>query len=279
MKFDNFAWLTLYDENFNNEEYLYHFTSVEKATKILNGDSLKFSTINSTNDTLEAKPKMSYTAIKSDEKLNNSFNKINKINEKYIQLLCFSKDGCKKSADTEYLQFDYSNRGFALPRMWAQYAQDNNGVCFVFNKKKIQELIQTHLSESLIYFGDVIYVNQYKKLEFDYANLNKLFENMSETNCFFNYVSFLKNNQSYTVYNYFNKLQDWSNENEYRFLAFGDNDLFVKGIKDALIGIIIGERIKETDEKIIKFFCDDICEIKKISFSYNGCLLKNIYND
>ena len=50
-------------------------------------------------------------------------------------------------------------------------------------------------------------------------------------------------------------------------------------MKRAIVGIVIGERIKPSDEKIIKYFVDDICEIKKISFTYNGCLLQNIYNE
>ena len=94
-----------------------------------------------------------------------------------------------------------------------------------------------------------------------------------------NYVRYLKNNLAFTHYNYFCKLQDWSNENEYRFVACGDAELFVHNISTAIVGVIIGEQIKPSDVKIVKLFVDDRFEIKQISFSYNGCLLTNIYTD
>jgi hypothetical protein len=279
MNFDNNAWLTLYQENFERKRYLYHFTSIEKATLILDGDSLKFSKITSTNDTLEAKPKMSYYDISSNKKLNDIFNCTSNINKKYIQLLCFSMDIDKiKTSDNEKIYLsDYSDRGFALPRMWAQYAHDNDGVCFVFDKEKLSKAINESLNKSLITEGAIEYVSQYTNLNFDYDKLNFLLNSESELVKCINFVDFLKSNKEYTKYNYFYKLKDWANENEYRFLAYGDNDFYIKNIKETIVGIIIGERIKPSDEKIIKFFCKDVCEIKKISFSYSGCLITNIY--
>lgn len=285
MNFDNKAWLTLYDNSFKTDDYIYHYTSMEKAVLILYGDSLKFSKINSTNDTLEAKPKMSYQEIIATEQRRKVFKQIQEINNNYIQLLCFSKDNSNidnsivlddPSTDTKLN--DYSGRGFALPRMWAQYSNNNNGVCFIFNKKLIEKQIKKQLNHSLIKSGDVEYVSQYKKLDMDYDSLEELLvDNVIQKSI--NYVDYLKNNLAFTNYNYFYKLNDWKNENEYRCIAYGNNEFYVHNIKSAIIGVIIGEQIEPSDEKILKYFVGDLCEIKKISFSYNGCLLTNIYND
>lgn len=277
MNIDNNAWLTLYQKEFNRTNYIYHFTSIEKAILILYGDSLRFSKTTSLNDTLEAKPKIS----SSDKDFNAIFNCLKKMNDEYIQLLCFSKDSEKHLETSNNIKYfsDYKGRGFALPRMWAQYAHDNDGVCFVFNKEKLSEIIKNTLHNCLIKNSDVKYISQFEDLDFNYKKLDFLKDQDIEIINSINIAQFLKEHEEYTEYNYFYKLDDWSNENEYRFLAFSNEELYIKNMKRAIVGIVIGERIKPSDEKIIKYFVDDICEIKKISFTYNGCLLQNIYNE
>lgn len=281
MKIDHKAWFTLYGNEFDREGYVYHFTSIEKATLILDSNALRFSKITSMNDTLEAKPKMSYKNIPTDSNLDKIISEINTINQNYIQLLCFAKDNntVLTSDSRKTLVSDYTGRGFALPRMWAQYAHNNDGVCFVFNKSALLKLIRKGLGCNLICVDDIEYVSQYTPFEFNYEeNLEFLLEGSEISKCV-GFVDFLKNNKPYTKYNYFYKLNDWLNENEFRILAYGDKNFFVKNISNALVGVIIGENIKPTDEKIIKFFCKDKCEIKKIEFSYNGCTLENIYDE
>ena len=282
MKFDNKTWLTLYQSEFQRDCYLYHFTSVDKAVAILDSNSLRFSKISATNDTLEAKPKMSPKNIASNHTLRTIFDEINRINRNYIQLLCFSMDAeIERIAQSQrtYLS-DYSGRGFALPRMWAQYADNNDCVCFVFDKVKLLTLIHQELNASLIRKDKIKYVSQYTPFDFDYEeSLQFLLENNGEFSKTYSFAEFLKKNEQYTKYNYFYKLDDWSSENEFRVLAYGDENFFIRNITKALIGVIIGEQIKPANEKIIKFFCKNICEIKKIDFSYNGCALVNIYDE
>ena len=55
---DFMIWMTLFETEFDNRAYLYHYTSFESACRILYGDSLKFSSLSRTNDTIEAKPKI-----------------------------------------------------------------------------------------------------------------------------------------------------------------------------------------------------------------------------
>lgn len=281
MKFDHKAWFTLYQPDFHPDEYLYHFTSIDKAVLILDSDSLRLSKITSMNDTLEAKPKMSKKNISSNGTVKRIFDEINKINKNFIQLICFTKDTIveKVAKDQITVLTDYSGRGFALPRMWAQYAHNNDGVCFVFNKSVLLSATHKQLGGNLISEGDIKYVSQYTPFNFNYEDsLQFLINNNSEINKSFYFADFLKKNKEYTNYNYFFKLDDWLNENEFRILAYGDENLVIKQISDSLVGVIIGEQIKPTDEKIIKYFCRDICEIKKIDFSYNGCALENIYD-
>ena len=54
----NTAFMTMHDTNYKVGSYLYHYSSFEKATKILFNDNLRFSNIYHLNDTTEYKPKI-----------------------------------------------------------------------------------------------------------------------------------------------------------------------------------------------------------------------------
>lgn len=282
MKIDNRAWFTLYDSQFNENEYLYHFTDIDKAIKILNNDSLKFGYLGNTNDTLESKPKIDFANAEDNKNLSNAIKHFKDLNEQFLQLLCFTKDlqKRKESVAERILYTDYSGRGFSLPRMWAQYSNNNSGICLVFNKNQLIKMIEKEVGGALIHYGDIEYKSQFQNYEFSKERLNELLDLITRNNSKIQTgiydVRFLIENMDFVKYNYFSKLDDWKAENEFRFLAYGDQPYFVRNISKALTGIIIGEKIEPEDEKIIKYFCNDLCEIKKITFAFRGCKLSNI---
>lgn len=281
MEIHNEAWLTLYEKNFDKDKFIYHFTDVDKAIKILHGNSLKFSKISKTNDTLESKPKICTTTASNTNNIIKHFRELNKL---YIQLLCFTKDEELDTSNTtpvgKLFYTDYSGRGFALPRMWAQYAKNNTGICFVFDKNKLKQLIYDEVGIGLIHDQSIRYINKFDKYDIDQDKLNKLLDQVSLYDSKFQKdlfsIAFLKKNIEFTEYNYFTKLSDWSGESEYRFLAFGADDFYVKNIHSTIIGIVIGENIEPAYESILKNMCNDLCEIKKIIFSYEGCKITTV---
>lgn len=282
MKIYNEAWLTIYDSNFSRDRYLYHFTDVEKFVKIIYGKSLKFSKISKTNDTLESKPKI----FEWDQNTNDLYEIIKHfrdINQDYLQLLCFTRDIRKiNNVPTgKSLYIDYSGRGFALPRMWAQYSKNNTGVCLVFDKTELIHLIEKRLGLSLIHHGAINYISKFQHYKVNFDELSSLIKRINEYQKSrmqqgFADLDFLRSNLDFVKYNYFCKLDDWSGENEYRFLSYGESDYFIKDITDALIGIVVGENIEPANENIIKILCNNVCEVKKITFTYKGCQLTHI---
>ena len=92
-------------------------------------------------------------------------------------------------------------------------------------------------------------------------------------------IDFLNDNIDFVIYNYFSKLDDWIGENEFRFVAYGQDDYYVKQIDKALAGIVMGENIEPANEKIIKSFRPETCELRKIFFSYAGCQLHSVKED
>lgn len=284
MKPDNNAWITLFDPLFEENKYLYHFTSIHSAQRILNSNSLKFSKLSRTNDTLESKPKFSKSNFSEIEDFSEAIERFNYINANLIQLLCFSLDTEKQpTTEDRFIKYaDFSGRGFAFPRMWAQYADNNTGLCLVFNKSKLINLIEEQLDIRLIRHEEVCYRSQFVHHYFDIERLRDLSHSIKALPNSISdglYIrSFLKTNPDFTKYNYFIKLDDWKNENEYRFLAIGENDYYIKGISEALSGVVVGEKIDDSDLKVVKLFCKSVCEIKQISFTFRNCQLRTIYN-
>lgn len=281
---NNDVWHTLYEKEFDTNKYLYHYTSFSTGVKILIGNSLKFSALNKLNDTLESKPKMIF-----DNEESSSYEKLSKMidetSELKLQLICFSQDNDKfeKSprVQSDYLasHSDYTGRGFALPRMWAQYAQNNSGICFIFDREKLAQKITDYLGSSLIHHTKVDYVSQYDTVIEDDRDVQILLENYSKASLsskISKAKDFLKSNENFTKYNYFSKFEDWAGEHEYRFLAIGDEEFLVTDIQDAISGIVIGERMNDAEIEVFKRLSDGICEIARIKFTCKGFLLDTI---
>lgn len=281
MKNQHFVWLTLFDEQlFNPRKYLYHYTDINKATKIIYNGSLKFSKISNTNDTLESKPR-----IGDDKKYSNCIEQFKELNRNYVQLLCFSMDSIVdlkkiKFEVTDKIRYtDFSGRGFALPRMWAQYANNNSGVCLIFDRKLLTDLIENQLGTNFIVGESIKYISQFDEYPFAtqreqiIANLLNDVKNLKSKPIT---SHFLKTHLEFIKYNYFSKLDDWAAEKEFRFLAYGKKEYFINNILDSLVGVVIGEKTEDSDLEILKFLVDEYSDIKRISFTFNGCKLVNI---
>ncbi len=286
MKIYHDAWYTLFDRAFDPKKYLYHFTSIESATKILYRGTLKFSKVSHANDTLESKPRISLKDGEENE-VQEAIRYFREMNNQYLQILCFSMDeqitatpSSEKQISSKNTMTNFSGRGFALPRMWAQYASNNKGICLVFNKEKLIKAIIKEVGGRLLDHRSVEYLNYFEQRDTDCGDIINLINkksrtNNSDQNSLLN-MDFLKRHMDFVVYNYFCKLSDWKNENEYRFVAYGGDDYLVENIYGALAGVVVGESIEPENELIIRMFCENKCEVKKISFSYAGCQLSAV---
>lgn len=279
------AWYTLFDERLDTKKYLFHYTTIENAVKILYGNSLKFSKISRANDTLESKPRIH---IDSDQELfRNVIKYFREMNNECLQILCFTMDLDKKCTsefsnelDDKERMTNFAGRGYSLPRMWAQYAANNRGICLVFDKQGLINLIKNSLRSFLLVYQPISYYNRFSTYKMSDDSIIQFLDRInktksSEQRTLWN-IDFLKDNIDFVIYNYFSKLDDWIGENEFRFVAYGQDDYFVKYIDKALVGIVMGENIEPANERIIKSFCPETCELRKILFSYAGCQLHSV---
>lgn len=297
------VWSTWHDEKFNCSKYLYHYTNIEKACKILFHKNLRFSFLSKTNDTAESKIKLEFM---NDGKIENFIQKTEiirnymKNHNEFLQLLCFSMDEERiedkkvftKKDDKFFV--DMSGRGFALPRMWAQYADNNCGVCLIINKENFESELARNYGILKIYYNKVFYKDAFASFSMPVETIDNLSHSIKEDSA--STVSgyrFLKEHPDFVKYSYFTKYMDWMNEKEYRYLISSDNKNAkeIKNIYRYLEGVVVGEKIDSVDEWLIYSLveklnkqiidCDNKeqiekkkIEVKKICFDYNCINLK-----
>ncbi len=149
------------------ETYLYHYTRVPILPKIRASKSLRFGPFSSMNDPHEAldihPPSMGLTSagrstISSRDPLvltteeNERFKATDWIEEinsarRQVKVGAFSMDIVPDLRDIRIDQIPpelvarrlHESRGFAHPRMWAQYADDSRGVCLILDADRLTE--------------------------------------------------------------------------------------------------------------------------------------------
>lgn len=269
------VWAPL--KKIDRNKYLYHYTSMEKAIKILYYETLQLSPITSTNDIFEQKPKLSFDnndieIIVKAQKIQNYFNK----QRNRVKMICFSQDNqeideySELSKDKQFA--NVIGRGFALPRMWAQYASNNEGVCFIINKAKLLK----QLSDQELDFIDkkVNYVKNYLTLKIKSNDIISLCKKIDSKSC--DVISEMtKNNSEYLLFNYFTKLSDWETENEYRIIILSnegsENDIIkINGLFSFLEGVVIGNNISDEN----RFILEKVIEERKPNL-----IMRQIYFD
>ncbi len=278
------APLNLIEEN----KYLYHYTSMEKACSILFNNELWFSNLCRTNDVFEQRVKISFSALKENckttiqlqemaKKITEVRNYMNNIRTR-IKLLCFSSDTDFKtdedknafeklifSLPDEFQAINVIGRGFALPRMWAQYASDNKGVCFIFDKNKIiskvKELNHCFIAEKVVYrplYNPYILTDDEFKSAYEHISTE-----------YYDAIKTMINDQyPYLKYDFFSKLSDWSSENEFRIILTnnnGEDTVKLKGIKGAIEGIVFGANTEPINAYLFKYLSKDF-DVRKIVY-------------
>lgn len=296
MKQDNTlsVWRTMFTGTFDINKYLYHYTSIDKALKILDSNYLLFSPISSTNDTSESKVKIDFCQNynmttkefkeKSNKVVDYFYNK-----HSHIRLLCFSVDMdidkkiirdsnsyFNKRNRSEYKYFNAYGRGYALPRMWAQYASNHSGVCFIMNKEKLLNIVEETVAVSKC--EKVRYKKFYENYYLSEKELNSIYKKISASaNGNLIFMNMIKNNEKFINHCYFEKYEDWEDEHEFRIIAAvdqKDENLKLEDISSCIEGIVVGEKMPSYYRAIITDMIKNngcTAKIRKIIFDSNIC--------
>lgn len=241
-----------------HENYLYHYTSYPAALNILCCKSLRLGQLTTMNDPLEFEnhkrdPIAFHGDISNEEtsKTMNSFSEGVKRRNRCVRLMSFSID-YRQTIDDAYNRL---TRGWARTRMWAQYADNHKGVCLVFDKSKLIDSFSNTFPKKTK-CCKITYSNNFEDLKEAWESPCLL---NNQTNRDFSNFWF----ESKKLKFFFQKCKDFRDEQEFRFLLVnGDlkyDDIVISfPFKDALKGIILGDRFKSEDRTTMENVANDI---------------------
>lgn len=204
-----------------NDGALFHFTKFESLLKILETMTLRSSSLSKMNDLNEANI--------DDLDWEDEFLRMIEV-EKYIKekcsVICFTKN---------YKTGPICQEGSNHPALWAHYAQDSNGACIVLDKHVLLGLNRRSLNGVFHRTGVVRYCHRCAPSD---SVMERKGSSVSE---------FVRNNYKEL---FFKKHNDWKYEKEVRF--FVESPEVYLNIKGAIKYIILGERLSDNDEHLLR---------------------------
>jgi hypothetical protein len=240
-------------------EMVCHYTKFETAKIILSNKALRFNPLSKCDDPRESKLwEFSFIGQNQLECIrhhNDIPDKFSKYVNKYSNLICFcgwnNLDIDFRGEAIPSFREDFYRVGWAKPRMWSQYGENHKGVCFVFEKKSLENDFDKLFQKKLSFKGLV----DYKYSPWSFITSRKI-------DC----MDFIVNGMEKTLkmqigkhYRnyYFIKHMDYLDEIEYRLVVISKNEEFLP-ISSSLKGMVIGVDFPETDynriqELVVKF--------------------------
>lgn len=226
----------------NEGKILAHYTSKEVAVKyILPEMRVRFNPILKSNDPFEYRNKINgVSAFNFDRKeFNKTWNDVNeysRLTTLKARIFC-----CSASFNQEGIEPLVKNSAFGNMMMWDRYGDKHCGVSLLFNKEKLLESFDKLNENYRMVKSDSIYYDEIEENLVDIRTVQ---------------IDHLKNPQD-LVYNHYNKYLEplffskdstWEKENEYRFIIIDDSreDIYLS-IKDAMIGIVVGDKFSDLD--------------------------------
>lgn len=217
----------------DSNDAIFHYTKRETAMEyILNNKTLKFGLLKNTNDPYEYKKKSIITCTVESEKEKEKDFKNNSI-EDIIQNTLFLSFSTNLIDDSNLIR-----KGYEKSRMWSQYGENHEGICLVFSKESLLEIIKKELSEN--------YIIYYEKINYEITHLEPSIGEQP--------IEYIEN--SYRNI-FFQKHIDYKDESEFRIVLVQKNekntykDLFVD-ISNSLKLIILGDNFPKVYLPTIK---------------------------
>jgi Protein of unknown function (DUF2971) len=242
-------------------DYLYHYTRAGTLlSKILPSRRLRMGAMTTTNDPRESKDWMFGfgTDATFDGVTGKQFSELEKeattIAKNNCKVVCFTRDG---PGGVGFEIDGIYDRGFCKPRMWAQYADNHTGVCLIFDLAKLRETVRASVPDtSVLYEGDVHYRNRSRA------------PSLADNPFILNFDAIRRSGLEVTVRDhvrhywrelFFEKLRDWGDEKEYRWVLWDtQHDQHLFDFKDSLVAILLGPSFAASDKPAVGDFQKDL---------------------
>jgi hypothetical protein len=258
--------MTIFEKD--DTKNLYHYTKASTAIEyILKNRDLQLGSMLKTNDPKESKNWVfelgtNENADLSTYNMEELSHKVDYIIKSNTYILCFTKDNYLTG---DHLQ-DLTRRGYGHSRMWAQYAENHCGICLVFNKELLEKNFFETFKYHTYFAQDINYIDRFiGERDSSYIINVDYLEKLGLEKYALAHAETYKNRL------FFEKLEDWKNENEYRFIIQGykENNLLFP-FKNALRGIVFGASCLDDDIQNIVNLTHDM-GIDYIQLKWKNC--------
>ena len=247
------------------DKYAYHYTRAATLPKILRNARLRFSSFSRLNDPRESKDwVLGFHSFGADLELASRtalHQELNRHLKHAWRVGCFASDvyeACstrereEKGEDIVAALYD---RGYARPRMWAQYAQEYRGACLVFDRAKLDQAVReaARARGRQVFHAAVSYRNPNPLVSLGRTHhlllsLEDLINNGVRRSCEEHVAQHWR--QLFML-----KARDWEHERELRWIVSADDesDFFVD-IADCCVGVILGDRAPMSARRVVSSF-------------------------
>ena len=152
-------------------QFVFHYTTYTSALGILLSQQMYLDSLNNMNDPLEFQDyrnePFSYCHnSKKDQPtlLYSEYKKAAEEKERTVRLVSFSIDkpiqkDCKEKC------YNLLSKGWARTRMWAQYADNNKGLCLVFDTECLKKEFKSTFNSYRTFCNEVKYTNNLRLVE------------------------------------------------------------------------------------------------------------------
>jgi len=241
-------------------EFLYHYTSIETAEKIIESGALRLGRYRDTNDPKERKD-WHFPVGTNSKDLDIDHRSAQELSDwlsdslkSSARLACFCMDTPPLTGD--HLREIFA-RGYCKPRMWAQYGAAHSGVCLIFRAQELLEAAHARFNQSVpLLYGPVQYVNR--------SVVPNLFSTSPDAQAYLiNFDHYERvGKEKYLLDHvlthrkrlFFEKMTDWENEREWRIVTLikSEDEIFIP-FRNSLAGIMFGDSADhEMKVKIMK---------------------------
>jgi hypothetical protein len=256
--------------------YLYHYTKLDTALNyIIPSMTLKLAKLENLNDPREYKDwalgAIGLVGRDSEQEVRKAIelsHGLNRAIRSMISVACFCRDITDASAPDADIVHQAYERGHSRSRMWAQYADNYEGVCLVFDRPALLSAFNEFAVERklALRYGEVTYRNRSPGGSFFSSDETTIDLRALRELGFAQYVGHhLRQHFEGLI---LTKSKDWCDEREFRIALLGppQQDILLP-LGTSLVGLGLGDRsvgrMKETRE---------LCWAKGIEFAYFGWL-------
>ena len=252
------------DEYIKTSDALFHYTKTSIAIEhILHTKKFKLSLLKDTNDPREYQFKLfnvmgwSLDRDTTPKLLNEAQTVIDRILRHECKVMGF----CSNNKPTLILNNGSSiedehvcSSGWSKSRMWSQYGQNHYGICLVFSKNELENVLNKKKSQIRDFKASYVQYSQQERIVWSAITLNgNRLESEGVEEYSFNHV--IENSEEL----FFRKHIDYRDEAEFRVVVFDPNKkLEYLDINSSIKCVIVGDRTPEAYIPFINQMCADL---------------------